>query len=143
MREVAGMVEATAFRPPEELEGLLRRASQLYGDLMGYIDSIAGLKEEDLRSFIILHVAEIYGAVQMAGVLFGASCQEAMASAIKTYSLMLEKVLDWLHAGADSKTGQELDQLAFQFEVGLYLLVAGCAGIPAVVPAPEDKEGGN
>ncbi len=135
------MVEFTTFNVPEEVQGLLRRASQLYGSLMGYIDQLAGFKEQDLRTWVIMHVAEIYGVVQLSGVLFGGQCQEGVTEVVKTYSLMLEKVLDWLYSGADYQTGLDLDQLAFKFEVGLYLFVAGCAGLGAIVPAPEDKEG--
>ena len=132
------MVGVTTFSVPEEVQGFLKRASQLYGNLMGYIDHLAGLKEQDLRTWVIMHVAEIYGVVQLSGVLFGSQCQEAVTDVVKTYSLMLEKVLDWLYGGADYQTGLDLDQLAFKFEVGLYLFVAGCAGIGAIVPAPEE-----
>lgn len=136
------MVQATTFSVPEEVQGFLKRAGQLYGSLMSYIDQLAGFKEQDLRTWVIMHVAEIYGAVQLSGILFASQCQEAVTEVVKTYSLMLEKVLDWLYSGADYQTGLELDQLAFKFEVGLYLFVAGCAGIPAVVPYREEKEGG-
>jgi len=132
----------TTFNVPESVQGFLKRASQLYGSLMTYIDQLAGFKEQDLRTWVIMHVAEIYGVVQLSGVLFGGQCQEAVTEVVKTYSLMLEKVLDWLYSGADYQTGLDLDQLAFKFEVGLYLFVAGCAGLGAIVPAPEDKEGG-
>jgi hypothetical protein len=135
-------MEATSFNVPEEVQGPLRRASQLFGDLMGYVDNLAGLKGEDLRSVIILRSAEVYGVVQLAGILFGYKCQESMPKVIKTYSLLLEKVLDWLYSGADYQAGLELEGLIFKYEVGLYILVAGCAGVGAVVPYYEEG-GGN
>jgi len=134
-------METTSFRVPEEVQGPLRRASQLFGDLMGYIDNLAGANSEDLRSVIILRSAEVFGVVQLAGILFGFKCQESLQKAVKTYSLMLEKVLDWLYSGADYKAGLELEGLIFKYEVGIYILLAGCAGIGAVVPYYEEGGG--
>jgi len=135
------VVEASAssFNVPKEVHGLLERVSQLFGNLMSYVDNLAGLNPEDLRSLVILHSAELYGAVQLAGILFGYKCQDSLTKALTTYKLLLEKVLDWLYSGADYDNGLYLDGLIFKLEVGVYLLVAGCAGLALVVPYHEDE----
>lgn len=139
------MGEAISFDVPKEVHGLLERVSTTFGSLMTYVDRLAGLNPEDLRSLVILHSAELYGAIQLAGILFGYKCQDSITKTLTTYKLLLEKVLDWLYSGADYQTGLDLDGLMFKLEVGVYLLVAGCTGLPVLARyhESEDEKSGN
>jgi hypothetical protein len=120
------MVSA-GFEIPEGVSNQLERLSSLFGELMAWEDAKANRKPEDMTTVVVLHLAELYGGIQLMGTVFGSKCQEKIEQVLNVFKLAMNKVIDSLFNDPDKETLEHLDSLLFSLEVSAYALAVACA----------------
>jgi hypothetical protein len=120
------MVSA-GFEIPEGVSNQLERLSSLFGELMAWEDAKANRKPEDMTTVVVLHLAELYGGIQLMGTVFGSKCQEKIEQVLNVFKLAMNKVIDSLFNDPDNETLEHLDSLLFSLEVSAYALAVACA----------------
>jgi hypothetical protein len=134
------MTEAQAvdFQIPPSIDRLLDRLAVLYGSLVAYMERRAGYESEDIP-ILVFKVAETFGLVQLLGVLFGSRCQDKVEEVLNVYKDLVEGAIDCVFDQVeDQDKVKHLQDLLFQLKVAIYVLIAGCAGLPAIVRAPSE-----
>jgi predicted DNA-binding protein len=139
--EVMAMTEAVNFEIPKEINTRLDRLASMYGNLTAFVAMKAGYAREDIP-VLIFRVAELYGVIQALGVIFGYKCTKEVRKAIDTFKDLFEEALDYMFEDVDNPDLLEsimrgLDKL----HVASLMLIVGCAGLSAIVPAPENLGG--
>ena len=131
-------VQAVDFKVPPTIDSLLDRLATMYGSLVAYVERRGGFESADIP-VLIFKVAETFGAVQLLGVLFGSRCQDQVEQVLKVFKDLFEGALDCVFTEPiDQNEVQHLQDLLFQLKVAVYVLIAGCAGLPAIVKAPPE-----
>jgi hypothetical protein len=120
------MVSA-GFEIPEGVSNQLERLSSLFGELMAWEDAKANRKPEDMTTVVVLHLAELYGGIQLMGTVFGSKCQEKIEQVLNVFKLAMNKVIDSLFNDPDKETLEHLDSLLFSLEVSAYALAVACS----------------
>jgi len=120
------MVSA-GFEIPEGVSNQLERLSSLFGELMAWEDAKANRKPEDMTTVVVLHLAELYGGIQLMGTVFGSKCQEKIEQVLNVFKLAMNKVIDSLFNDPDKETLENLDSLLFSLEVSAYALAVACS----------------
>jgi len=130
--------QAVDFKVPPTIDRLLDRLATMYGSLVAFMERRAGYDNEDIP-VLIFKVAEDFALVQLLGVLFGSKCQKEVEQVLSAYKDLFEGVLDCVFTEPiDQNEVQHLQDLLFQLKVAVYVLIAGCAGLPAILPAPPE-----
>jgi hypothetical protein len=119
-------MEGVTFQIPEGVSNELERLSSLFGELMAWEDAKANRKPDDLTTVVVLHLAELYGAFQLMGTVFGSKCQDKIESALSVFKSAMDKVIDSLFNDPDKETLEGLDSLLMSVEVTAYLLAVAC-----------------
>jgi hypothetical protein len=138
---VAVANEAVNFEVPKSIDTLLDRLASMYGSLTAYVAMRAGYESEDIP-ILIFRVAELYGLTQALGVIFGSRCEREVRKALDVYKELFEEALDYVFGdiGNPDLLKDLMDGL-FKLKVGTFMLITGCAGLPAVVKAPPEEGG--
>ena len=119
-------MEGVDFQVPEGVGNQLERLSSLFGELMAWEDAKANRKPEDLTTVVVLHLAELYGAFQLMGTVFGSKCQDKVEQALNVFKHAMDKAIDSLFNDPDNETLQHLDGLLFKLELTAYTLAVAC-----------------
>ena len=119
-------MEGVAFQIPEGVSNQLERLSGLFGELIAWEDNRANRKPEDLTTVVVLHLAELYGAFQLMGTVFGSKCQDKIETALRVFKHTMDKVIDSLFNDPDKETLENLDSLLMSVEVSAYILAIAC-----------------
>ena len=134
--------DVVTFEIPKEIDTRLDRLASLYGNLTAFVASRAGYDKEDIP-VLIFKIAEVYGISQALGVIFGYKCTKEVRKALDTFKDLFNEGLDYIFSDIDNPDLLKhlmdgLDKL----HVAMLMLIVACAGLPAILPAPENIGGG-
>ena len=133
--------EAVNFEIPKSINPLLDRLASMYGSLTAYVQMRAGYESGDIP-VLIFRVAELYGLTQALGVIFGSKCEKEVRKALEVYKDLFEESLDYIFGNIENPDLlKDLMDGLFKLKVGTFLLMTGCAGLPAIVKAPPEDGG--
>ncbi len=134
--------EAVNFEIPKEINTRLDRLASMYGNLTAFVAMKAGYQTEDIP-ILIFRIAELYGVIQALGVIFGYKCQKEVRKAIDTFKSLFEEGLDYIFEDVNNPDLlKDLMEGLDKLHLASLMLIVGCAGLPAILPAPE-KVGGD
>jgi hypothetical protein len=134
--------EVVNFEIPKEINTRLDRLASMYGNLTAFVAMKAGYQTEDIP-VLIFRIAELYGVIQALGVIFGYKCQKEVRKAIDTFKALFEEGLDYIFEDVNNPDLlKDLMEGLDKLHVASLMLIVGCAGLPAILPAPE-KVGGD
>jgi hypothetical protein len=134
--------EVVNFEIPKEINTRLDRLASMYGNLTAFVAMKAGYQTEDIP-ILIFRIAELYGVIQALGVIFGYKCQKEVRKAIDTFKSLFEEGLDYIFEDVNNPDLlKDLMEGLDKLHVASLMLIVGCAGLPAILPAP-DKVGGD
>lgn len=134
--------EVVNFEIPKEINTRLDRLASMYGNLTAFVAMKAGYQTEDIP-VLIFRIAELYGVIQALGVIFGYKCQKEVRKAIDTFKALFEEGLDYIFEDVNNPDLlKDLMEGLDKLHVASLMLIVGCAGLPAILPAPEKVGGG-
>mgnify|MGYP001770613155 CR=1 FL=1 len=135
--------EVVNFEIPKEIDARLDRLASIYGNLTAFVAMKAGYKVED-KPILIFRLAELYGLTQALGIIFGYKCTEEVRKVLDVYKDLFEEGLDYLFEDVDNPDLiKDLMEGLDKLKVASLMLIVACAGLPAILPAPENIGGGN
>jgi len=114
------------FQVPEGISNQLERLSSLFGELMAWEDNKANRRPEDITTVVVLHLAELYGGIQLMGTVFGSKCQDKIEQVLNVFKGAMDKAIDNLYNDPDNETLENLDSLLMSLEVSAYALAVAC-----------------
>jgi hypothetical protein len=101
----------------------------------------AGYQVED-KPILIFRLAELYGLTQALGVIFGYKCTKEVRKVLDVYKDLFEEGLDYLFEDVENPDLiKDLMESLDKLKLATLMLIVSCAGLPAILPAP-DKVGG-
>ncbi len=130
--------KAIDFVIPPDIQVYFDQLASMHGSLVAYIGKRAGFATEEV-SELVFRLTEVYGAIQVATVLFASKCQDKVQKALQAYKLILEAGQHHIYNESPSRMHvRELINDLFDLKVAIVMLIAGCAGLPALVKAPPE-----
>ena len=134
--------DVVTFQIPKEIDARLDRLASMYGDLTAFVARKAGYDKEDIP-VLIFRVAELYGISQALGVIFGYKCTKEVRKALDAYKDLFNEALDYIFSDIDNPDLiKDLMEGLDKLHVASFMLIVACAGLPAIIPAPENIGGG-
>ena len=135
--------EAVNFEIPKEINARLDRLASIYGNLTAFVAMKAGYQVED-KPVLIFRLAELYGLTQALGIIFGYKCTSEVRKVLDVYKDLFEEGLDYLFGEIDNPDLiKDLMEGLDKLKVATLMLIVACAGLPAILPAPESLGGGS
>ncbi len=134
--------DVVTFQIPKEIDTRLDRLASMYGDLTAFVARRAGYDKEDIP-VLIFRIAELYGISQALGVIFGYKCTQEVRKALDAFKSLFDEGLDYIFSDIDNPDLlKDLMEGLDKLHVAMLMLIVACAGLPAILPAPESLGGG-
>jgi hypothetical protein len=118
------------FEVPKGVNSFLEEISSLIGLVMAWEDHKAGRGPEDLSGLLVSHVFELYGAIQLTGLVFGQKCPNQIEHLLADFKDIIEDTIDYLYHGEPEHQKDVVinaDGLLFKIELAVFTLAWACA----------------
>jgi hypothetical protein len=118
------------FEVPKRVNSFLEEISSLTGLVMAWEDRKANRGPEDLSGVLVSHVFELYGVIQLTGLVFGHKCPSQIERLLADFKDILEDIIDYLYHGDPEHQKDVIlnaDGLLFRIELAVYMLAWACA----------------
>jgi hypothetical protein len=122
--------QESKFEVPKEVDNFLRELSSLVGLLWAWEDSKANRSPEDYSGWLVGHLFELYGALQLAGFAFGQKCPAQITKLLADFRDSFEEVIHYLYHGepeAQKAIVLHADGVLTKMEIALFTLAVACA----------------
>jgi len=134
--------DVVTFEIPKEINTRLDRLASMYGDLTAFVARRANYEKEDIP-VLIFRLAELYGITQALGVIFGYKCTKEVRKTLDAFKSLFDEGLDYIFSDIDNPDLlNDLLKALDKLHVASLMLIVGCAGLPAILPAPDKLGGG-
>ena len=118
------------FEVPKRVNSFLEEVSSLMGLVMAWEDHRANRAPEDLSGVLVSHVFELYGAIQLTGLVFGQKCPNQIEHLLADFKDIVEDIIDYLYHGEPEHQKDVVinaDGLLFKIELAVFTLAWACA----------------
>lgn len=122
--------EVVDFKVPKEVDSFLQELASLEGLLWAWEDHKANRSPEDLSGLLVTHLFELYGALELAGLAFGAKCPAQITKLLADFRDSFEEVIHYLYHGEPEHQKAVVlhaDSLLTKMQIALYTLAVACA----------------
>ena len=92
-------LEAPPREAPREVEGLFEDIGNLLGLVSAWEDRKADRSPEDYSGWLISHVFEYWGALQLASLTFATKCPAQVRKLLQDFKDIMEDLVDYLYHG--------------------------------------------
>ncbi len=118
------------FEVPKRVNSFLEEISGLIGLVMSWEDRKANRGPEDLSGVLLAHVYELYGVIQLTGVVFGQKCPSQIEHLLADFKDIIEEIIDYLYHGNPEHQKDvilHVDGLLFRIELAVFTIAWACA----------------
>jgi hypothetical protein len=122
--------EAGLDAPPREVDGLFEDISNLLGLISAWEDRKANRGPEDYSGWLVSHVFELWGALQLTGIVFATKCPAQVRKLLEDFRESLEELVDFLYHGepeAQKAVAMHADGVLFKMQLSVFTFAWACA----------------
>ena len=123
-------LEAPPREVPREVDGLLEEISNLLGLVGAWEDRKADRSPEDYSGWLVSHVFEYWGALQLASLTFATKCPNQVRKLLQDFKDIMEDLVDYLYHGepeAQKSVVLHADGVLFKMQLDVFTFAWACA----------------
>jgi len=115
---------------PREGDGLFEEISSLLGLVTAWEDRKADRGPEDYSGWLVSHVFEYWGALQLASLTFATKCPRQVKELLQDFKDNLEELVDYLYHGEpehQKAVVMHADGVLFKMQLAVFTFAWACA----------------
>ncbi len=131
---------------PREVDGLFEEISSLLGLVTAWEDRKADRGPEDYSGWLVTHVFELWGALQLASLTFATKCPRQVTKLLQDFKDIMEDLVDYLYHGepeAQKAVVLHADGALFKIQLSVFTFAWACARATEEDLRELESEGGD
>jgi len=118
------------FKVPQEVDGLFEEVSSLLGLVGAWEDRKADRSPEDYSGWLVHHIFELWGALQLTALTFATKCPAQVRKLLQDFKDIMEDLVDYLYHGepeAQKAVVMHADGVLFKTQLAIFTFAWACA----------------
>jgi len=124
------MSQVEGLEVPREVSGLFEDIGNLLGLVSAWEDRKAGRSPEDYSGWLVSHVFEFWGALQLASLTFATKCPNQVRKLLQDFKDIMEDLVDYLYHGepeTQKAVVTHADSVLFAIQLNVFTFAWACA----------------
>jgi hypothetical protein len=125
-----GPQEAGAGLVPQDVDGLFGEVGKLLGLIGAWEGRRANRGPEDYSGWLVAHVFELWGALQVTGLTFATKCPDQVTKLLRDFKDIVEELVHYLYHGEPERQKEVVmhaDGVLFKIQLSVFTFAWACA----------------